>query len=177
MQIFIFTSIIFFFVSTLFITLFLINKNKYQKSESNYKNLNTSYQNLNATYQNLLNRFNSFSNEFFVNKNGYYDDSVNLMSPEDKKNGKSGDLYKCIVFVKELDRYTNGLSKIELTNIEVVSGFDPNQYSWVKQTITSKFSSLRKTSLIEWLESETEIKELRKQKLDKLTDLLKDAKE
>lgn len=174
MQVFIFTSIIFFFVSTLFITLFLINKNKYHKLESDYQNLNSIHKNLNTSYQNLVNKFNSFSNEFFVNKNGYYEDSVNLISPEDRQNGKSGDLYKCTIFVKELDRYTNGMSKLELINIEVVSGFDVNQYSWVKKTLQNKFSSLKKTSDIEWLESETEIKELRKQKLDKLSDLLKE---
>ena len=93
------------------------------------------------------------------------------MSSEDKKNGLKGEPYKCILYVKELDRYTNGMSKIELTEIELISGFDSSQFDHVKRTMRTKFSSLKKTSEIEWLESEDSIKELRRQKLKKIVEI------
>lgn len=60
------------------------------------------------------------------------------------------------------------MSKIRLNEIEVTSGYDHNQYDWVKKCAREMFSSLMKTSDIEWLESEESIKELRKQKLEKI---------
>lgn len=72
------------------------------------------------------------------------------------------------MYVREQDRYANGLSKIELTKIEIISGFDPNQFEWVKTSLTQKFSSLKETKDIEWLESEENIKKLRKEKLQKI---------
>ena len=105
------------------------------------------------------------------NRKGYYDNTVNLMSPEDYKNNSPGELYRCILYVKELDRYTNGMSKIELTDVELISGFDNTQFDYVKRTMRTKFSSLRKTSDIEWLESEDSIKEVRKQKLKKILEI------
>jgi len=69
------------------------------------------------------------------------------------------------VYVKELDRYTDGYSKIKIDKIE------PFQTSMVEETITKAkedFMSLRLTSDIEWLESEDHMKKLRKEKLENL---------
>ena len=64
-------------------------------------------------------------------------------------------------------------SKIELTNVELIAGFDNSQFDHVKNSMRIKFSSLKKTTEIEWLESEETIKELRKQKLKKIAELEK----
>lgn len=162
MQILISILLAVFFVTTILFLIFFLKNNK------KYKGLKTENEQLNKKYQTLSNEFTQFKNELFINKNGYYHDSVTILSREDKDAGKTGDKYDCIVYVKELDKYTNGESRIQLNSIEVISGFDLNQYEWIKKVLKNKFSSVKKTSDIEWLESVNEIKELRKNKLEKL---------
>ena len=144
--------------SILFLVLYLKMKKKYVETDSNLQKANT----LISAYEDLKN---------LSNRKGYYENVINLMSPEDKKNGLKGEPYTCILYVKELDRYTNGMSKIEVTNIELISGFDSSQFDHVKRTMRTKFSSLKKTTEVEWLESEDNIKEIRKQKLKKLSEI------
>jgi hypothetical protein len=151
-----------FSTSVLFIVLYVNIRKKYTKIDSNL-------QKKSVGYSNLLEAFNKFKKEMTSNKKGYYEATINLMSPEAHKNGLPGEPYKCLFYIKELDRYTNGMSKIELTEIEVVSGFDHYQFDHVKKTMKNQFSSLKKTTDIEWLESEDSIKELRKQKLEKIS--------
>ena len=84
-------------------------------------------------------------------REGYYTEIVNLMSEDQNKKGEKGTPYNVHVFVSELQKYNNGLSKIQLVKSEVVSGFDTSKYDWVLTSIRSNFSSIRKTSDIEWL--------------------------
>lgn len=144
--------------SILFLVLYLKMKKKCVETDSNLQKSRT----LILTYEDLKN---------LSNRRGYYENTINLMSPEDHKNGLPGEPYKCILYVKELDRYTNGMSKIELTEVELISGFDSSQFEHVKRTMRNKFSSLKKTSEVEWLESEDSIKELRRQKLKKISEI------
>ena len=65
------------------------------------------------------------------------------------------------VHVSEIDRYTNGYSHIKLDRIVSTS-------SYYIGLIKNDFQSMVKTIEIEWLESEENIKHLRKEKLDKL---------
>lgn len=76
-------------------------------------------------------------------------------------------LYSALVYVKELDRYTNGFSKIEIYKIETTCSvsYRDNTINMIKD----KFISLKNTSDIEWLESEDQIKKLRKEKLEKIS--------
>lgn len=129
------------------------------------KKLNSQIINLTSINENLNIQFKNFN---FTERFGYYYGKVNLRNEDDEKNGTPGDPYSFIVYVKELDRYTNGMSKIELTNIEVINGYQISQYSWVKKSHIERFSSIKKTSEIEWLESEESIKESRKEKLTKI---------
>lgn len=76
-------------------------------------------------------------------------------------------LYSALVYVKELDRYTNGFSKIEIYKIETTCSVSYRDYTI--NMIKDKFISLKNTSDIEWLESEDQIKRLRKEKLEKLS--------
>lgn len=84
------------------------------------------------------------------NKFGFYKDEIMLVDEENKNDGHK---YSFTVHVKEVDRYTNGMVKIELVNIEVTNGFDSSKYDYLKGVLTKKFSSIKKDSEIEWLES------------------------
>jgi hypothetical protein len=78
-----------------------------------------------------------------------------------------------ITFVYEIDRYKSGESKIKIDEIEIKmtdSNFDPQS---AKDFIIKNFSSIKQTSEINWLESEEDIKEIRKEKLSKIKDSIK----
>lgn len=146
---FIITSATFFSLSIIFFVLYQTMKNKWFKTDQ---------------------KLQDFKNELTSTKRyGFYDDTVNLVGDDDRINKKkTGDPYNIVIYVKELDRYTNGMSKIEITNLEVTSGYNITQYEYVKSCIRMKFQSLKKTSEIEWLEVEESLKEIRKQKLEKI---------
>lgn len=73
--------------------------------------------------------------------------------------------YSAIVYVKEIDRYTNGYSKIKIDNIEPVY---KNYLETSIEKANEHFVSLKLTADIDWLESEDYIRKTRKEKLDKL---------
>jgi len=96
---------------------------------------------------------------------GYYIHKTNLS----KSIGSSESYeYKVMVYVEEVDKYNGGISKINLVSLEIISGFDPSQFDYVKRATKSKFISIKNTSDIEWLVSENDIKQERKEKLDKI---------
>lgn len=70
---------------------------------------------------------------------------------------------KANVYVKEIDRYTNGYSKVEIDYIESI-------YSEIEVAKEAKkrFVSLIETDAIEWLEGENHLKDVRKEKLKNL---------
>lgn len=103
-----------------------------------------------------------------TNRKGFYTAKIHLLSESEYKIGEKGDPYNFIIYVEEIDRYQNGLSKIKMTDIELTSGFDTAQFDHAKKIMISKFSSLKKTDEIEWLESENSIKEERRLKLKKI---------
>lgn len=150
------SAIAFLLISTLFLILYLDTKKKLLTEKDKNKNLEAKY--------NII-------KESISKRQGYYYETTTLLSIEDRKKGLAGDPYKTYIYVQEIDRYTNGMSKIELKKIEVISGYSIEKYPWVIECETTQFSSLRKTSDIEWLESEDSIKELRKQKLKELDKL------
>lgn len=159
------TSSVFLSTSILFLILFFNIKNK---SKLKIKKLDDTVKSYSNTISVLNEKLNNIKNLSISGRNGFYSDTVNLLSPEDKKNGTSGETYYFTIYVKELERYTNGMSKIKLINIEVTGGFQIDQYSWIKESQEKRFSSLKKTSEIEWLEIEQDLKELRKEKLEKI---------
>jgi hypothetical protein len=132
------------------------------------------FKKLKTKYETLLLELDDIKNNVLNGKkSGYYTYSTNLLSKELKEAGKTGDTYDCNIYVDELDRYTNGLSKIKLKKIEVINGFDPHQYEWVRTCAKDKFSELKKTSDIEWLESVETIKTIRKNKLAEIIKKIK----
>lgn len=80
------------------------------------------------------------------------------------------------VFVKEIDRYTNGNSRLKLDNIEIHCGNNLYDKKSILIYVRKTFVSLKKTSDIEWLESENAIKEARKNKLSHLKNVMKNEK-
>lgn len=96
---------------------------------------------------------------------GYYNDEVSFAN---SPNSTNLDTYKCVVYVRELDKFTNGMSKIELKKVEVISGYKIGSYQNAKIAISSRFCSIKETKDIEWLETEESIKSKRKQKIEKI---------
>lgn len=77
------------------------------------------------------------------------------------------------VFVKEIDRYTNGESKIEIEKIEY--GVDKNKanHSSIDSFIRNNIKSIIDPADVIWIESEDTIKEMRKAKLEVLKERIK----
>lgn len=73
--------------------------------------------------------------------------------------------YKSIVYIKELDRYNNGYSKIVIDRIEPI---DKSSSINAIKYITRNFITLKETENIDWLESEDAIKKSRKEKLENI---------
>lgn len=97
---------------------------------------------------------------------------ISIKEYEDIGTGRKGfyeygttNLYHSIVYVKELDRYTDGYSKIKFEGIEAYNRYN---YNNALETIKSSFISLKKTDSIDWLESEDHIKKVRKEKLENI---------
>lgn len=162
-----------FFVSTIVLAiLFGITLDKKKKTEEDNKNTIDTLQRKNITLSKTIDEIKTDIDT--TEKKGFYEHTINLLSPEQKKKGAKGEQYDLLVYIREKERYTNGMSEIYLTKIELVSGFDHSQYDWVKQCTKDKFSTLKKTSDIQWLEP---IIPLNKQRLDKINKLLENIKE
>lgn len=73
---------------------------------------------------------------------------------------------KIRIFVSEIERYTNGESKIELIRTEFISGYQSEYNNIIKNKF--HFVDMRKSNEIEWLIVEDDIKEQRLKKLKEL---------
>ena len=58
---------------------------------------------------------------------------------KDSINSSIIDEYKDRVYVEEIDKYTDGTSKLKLIEIETYYGFDTSQYDYVKKCIKLNF--------------------------------------
>ena len=103
----------------------------------------------------------------------YQNLKTNIKEYEDIGTGRRGfyhygtpvNSYYSIVYVKEVDRYTDGFSKIQLESIEPYNKYN---YNNALGSIKNSFISLKKTDSIDWLESEDHIKKVRKEKLENI---------
>lgn len=121
---------------------------KYRKLTSNIKNIRNIVENLQKTW-----------------RRGYITQS--LVITNDNPEIKDID-FEPILYLREIDRYTNGTSKVEIEKIEY--GIDSENFNIQRldKYIRERFKSIVKTTDVIWLESENEIKELRKNKLEQL---------
>ena len=90
--------------------------------------------------------------------------------------GKPDFSFESLVYVNELDRYTNGESKIEINKIDPCIDETKMSKERIEKYIKDKFRSLVKTSDVIWLESEQSIKDIRRQKLKQLEEKIKNNK-
>jgi hypothetical protein len=75
------------------------------------------------------------------------------------------------IFVTELDRYTNGKSKIALKDIHLLkNNSDINKQDILYQLRSHLFKDIEDTKSIEWLESVNEIQRIRQEKLKRVLD-------
>lgn len=136
-----------------------------QKSYQEKENLlESSKKTLEKTYQTKLNQISDIVNGNY--RQGYY---TGKFSQSYKNGGET----KVVVdiYVKEIDRYTNGKSKIELLEIDYTSinGYtnlfnkEENE-NYIRET----FQKLKDTDSIEWLESVNEIQKERENKLKRI---------
>lgn len=105
-------------------------------------------------YNKLKKSINKYE-EIGTNRSGFY------------INNKGGN-YAAIVYIDELDRYTTGYSKVKIKSVE---SLNPNYKEDSISYAYKKFVSLMETSDIIWLESEDNIKKIRKEKLEQIKKL------
>jgi hypothetical protein len=73
-----------------------------------------------------------------------------------------------IIFVEELDRFTDGTCEVQIVKIIPKISSGEQSHDKLFKYIEDNFSPIKKISDITWLESETEIKELRKHKIQNI---------
>lgn len=145
------TTIVLSLSLVLFISLFLYFFIKYNKEHKKYDA--------------LFSKTNQYISE--LNKplrKGYYKTNC--------QQGSSID-YEAIIYVSEVDRYLNGDSKIRFNSVEIECGSGSINRNSAESFARKSFVTLVKTSDITWLESETEIKEQRRNKLEQLKEAMK----
>lgn len=123
------------------------------------------YKKANTKYNLAIGEFNRTLRE------GYYEGDIPLESTDVSGNVLSKHTYHYIVYVKQLDRYTNGECKIKLDRVEVTSGYHSSNYEHIKGVVKKRFCSVMPEDKIEWLESEEALKEQRRLKLESIEKL------
>ena len=85
-------------------------------------------------------------------------------------------VFQSVIFVKEIERFNNGESRVEIEKIEsgICDAKVPQKA--VESYIREEFISIVKTNDVTWLEIEQSIKEIRKSKLAKLRESIKIGK-
>ena len=118
-----------------------------------------------TNFKNRVSRFNDIVNGNL--KQGYYVHGLRYGSVD-----TGYESYDVDVFVSEIDRYTNGKSKIKFDYINV--GKPPKDKNWkldnTEKFIKNHFSELVDTKDIEWLESVNELQKAREKKLKRIID-------
>lgn len=120
-------------------------------------------------YRILKNKVNDFNKPLFL-RQGYY----NRHYTQTKIDNSEATDYEAVIFINELDKYTNGESKIIIDRIEIVPEKDHNfNYDNSKKFILNNFKSIIKTTDVVWLESDQTIKNIHKNKLEQLNRIMK----
>lgn len=120
-------------------------------------------------YKTLKNKIDTFINESKRPiRKGYIKYTLSI------SNNVTGskESFESLVTVKEIDRYTNGESKIEIENIDPGISEERVSKKRIEEYIKGQFISIMKTSDVTWLESEESIKTQRKNKLEHLKEVL-----
>jgi len=84
--------------------------------------------------------------------------------------------YTTRVYINEIERYTNGYSKLKINNMEVIHGLS-NDIDELKKYVGETFPSITLTNNITWLVPEQDNIEMRRKKLDSLFDYQEEIKD
>ena len=113
------------------------------------------YHNMKKKYNTANKKYNDLKEEYlFTGRKGFYVHSYISVDAN--------------VIVQEIERY-NGYSKIRLVDIEIFndgSSFSSDGVKWCKENVQKTFTSIRKTSDIQWLE--LNVKDSRKAKIKEI---------
>jgi len=128
-------------------------------------------------YKNIVKKTKKFVSELETNRKGYYTQKYTQTTGLNEiiSDKLTPVIYSCDVLfnIREIERYKDDISKIELISLEIKSTDSRLNKESVLKSAKSDFLSLKKTSDIKWLEIETTLKEQRKVKLNQLKELLK----
>jgi hypothetical protein len=115
------------------------------------------------SYKKLKNRYNEIIEVLKkpTLRHGYFE--TPLISTD--ATSKIETTFNPVVYVKELDRYTNGTCEVEIVKIIPKISSEKQSHNKVFKYIKDNFSPIMKISEITWIESEIEIKEIRKNKI------------
>jgi len=80
--------------------------------------------------------------------------------------------FDVLIYVNEIERYDSGDSKTKFLDVEIIDKPNSINKSDVVSFITDKYTSLKKTDSIIWLEEFTSIEEDRKNKLERIKELI-----
>lgn len=96
-------------------------------------------------------------------KKGYYIQKLTSTDDDGIKHN-----FDNMVYIREVDRYINGKSKIVFEKVEIVNKPSHTRYNHVLSYIKENFNSVIDTNNIEWLESVNEIQKEREDKLKRV---------
>lgn len=120
-------------------------------------------------YESLVNEFNKLK-ESEKQRKGYYKSQLTFTNGATKEKFD----FDTLIYVKEVAKYKNGKSKIEFLYVDIIwthSGVGPQKDN-VTNYVINHFESLVDSTEIEWLEVEEDIKEIRKNKMKQLTNMI-----
>lgn len=144
-----------------FIVLFLKYK-KLKNGSSNLEDINilkNKYDSLNTIYSQIV---ESLKKQPL--RHGYFETPLTSTDGLTKKVTS----FNPIIFVEELDRFTDGTCEVQIVKIIPKISSTEQSHDRLFKYIKDNFSPIKKVSDIAWLESETEIKELRKHKIENI---------
>lgn len=85
-----------------------------------------------------------------------------------KKNDPDRIEFTPIIHVRELEKYTNGKSKVSMYKIEYMISDKKIEHDKVRNYIIDNFTEIMETDEITWLEIEKSLKDMRKEKMQKI---------
>ena len=142
-----------------------MTNNKLRITKNNQAELDDYKKQFNDIKSKLSEKLTDFNNRLSSN-NGFID--VNST--------RGSQSYTTRVYINEVERYTNGYSKIKIQNIQVIHGIS-GDFDDLKKYVNDTFPIITLTKNITWLEPEQDNMEIRRKKLDSLFDYQEEIKD
>ena len=107
-----------------------------------------------------------------VLREGYYEGDIPLETTDKDGVVLTKHTYHYVVYVNEIDRYINGECNVTLNRVEITNGYESSRYQHIKDTVIERFCSVIPSNKVTWLESESVIKEQRREKLKQINKIV-----